>query len=809
MQEYINDERKDTENSYYSISFDVDTIVKSLLLLLATFISHYPSIIGGFIWDDDAHVTKVGLRSLEGLWMIWTKLGSTQQYYPLLHSLFWIESFLWGDNAVLYHIFNILLHTIACLFLVKLLNKLEIKGAWLAGFIFAVHPVHVESVAWITEQKNTLSIILYFISALYYIEYDSLRKRADYTYAILFFILALLSKSVTATLPAAILVIIWWKRGKLSWTQDVVPLLPWFLIAAGAGIFTSWVERVLIGAQGADYQSAVSLTPLTRCMLAGHAIWFYLYKLIIPYKLIFIYKHWSFSASNPVDYMPTLMFFVVFAYLVWVAKKYKYKNYLDYHYRTPLAALLFFSGTLFPVLGFANVYPFMFSYVADHFQYLASLGIIVPVASLISIGVTKLSCEYRNYASVLIGVCISTLGFASWNQCEMYKDAKTLYTTTIERNPFCWMAYNNLGAILLNNGEINNAFVQFEKALKIRPNYPDARSNMCSVLIRLGRPKEALEHGFEATRLRNSPENHNNLGIALIQVGRVNEAIDHYNQAIKLKADYVEALNNIANAYNTLGRKQDAFNAYQAALKYNPNFADAYSNLGLLLTSIGKWQEALAYQEQAVRLQPSSDAYHANLGLNYSSLGRYNESIVQLRIALEINRNSSDAWYILGNAYAALNKFQEAEGPYLNSLKLNSANIACENNLAAVYFRLNRIQDAVIHYQIAIRLNDNYAEAHSNLGVALASSNKIDDAIAEYEKAIKLNPSYADAYNNLGIAQTSQNRIQDSVNSYIKAIKINTNNPEYHQNLSKSYSLLKDDLRSNAELETVRKLKNK
>jgi hypothetical protein len=249
-----------------------------VLLFCATLIAYWPSLNGGLIWDDDGHLTKLDLQSLHGLWRIWFELGATQQYYPLLHSLFWIEHRLWGDAVLGYHLVNVTLHAIAACLLVAVLKRLELKGAWLAGFIFALHPVSVETAAWISEQKNTLSAVFYFASALVYLRFDQTRERSKYLLASALFVLALLSKTVTATLPAALLVVFWWKRGTLSWKRDVFPVLPWLSFGAAAGLFTSWVERTFIGAQGADF----ALTLTERILLAGRALWFYAGKLICP-----------------------------------------------------------------------------------------------------------------------------------------------------------------------------------------------------------------------------------------------------------------------------------------------------------------------------------------------------------------------------------------------------------------------------------------------------------------------------------------------------------------------------------------------
>jgi len=770
------------EDGSWTFTLDIDNLWRGTLLFLATLFSHWQAIGGGFIWDDDAHVTKAALRNLDGLWAIWFKLGATQQYYPLVHSFFWFEHALWGDTASYYHITNILLHTIACLLLVGVLKRLSIPGAWVAGFIFALHPVHVESVAWITEEKNTISAIFYLSAALFYFKFDQERKNKTYLIAFGFFILALLSKTVTATLPAAFLVVFWWKRGKLSFKQDVLPLLPWFAVGAAGGYFTAWVERVFIGAQGADYQSAVILTPFTRILLAGHVIWFYLGKLLWPANLIFIYQHWSISASDPSDYIYTLGVILLLGVLVRFAIKPWHGRAPDTVMRAPLAGFLLFCGTLFPVLGFANVYPFMFSYVADHFQYLASLGIIVPVAAGLTMWVNQLSAENKGLGSAIGGVLLALMGFLSWNQCSMYADAETLYRTTIQRNPSCWMAHNNLGAILLNQGKVPEAQAQFEEALKIRPAYPDAQSNECSVLIRVGKFQEAAAHGLEALKLRESAENENNYAIALADLGRTSEAINHYLIALKIRPNYIEVLNNLGNAYLGLGQKQEAINCYLTALKYAPNFADAYNNLGLTYIGVGHVAEAIQAYEKAVSLNPSAPTFHGNLGLAYSTVGRNNDALVQYQASLQINPNAPDVWFYLGNSLVALGRYAEAEQPFLNAIKLNPNYVAAENNTAAVYFKLGRIPEAISHYQAAIRINPTYAEAHSNLGVALAAAKLIDDAIVEYKKAVQLNPSYGDAYNNLGLAFNTTGKKAEAIAAFKKAIEVNNKNPEYFEN---------------------------
>ena len=336
-------------------------------LFVAVFRAYQPAWRAGFIWDDPAHVTRPSLRSLDGLARIWFEVGATQQYYPLLHSAFWVEHRLFGGTATGYHLVNIALHALNAAMLGLILRRLRVPGAVLAAGIFALHPVMVESVAWVSELKNVLSGFFYFSAALAYLRFDAERSRRAYTLALVLFVLGLLCKTVTATLPGALLVILWWQRGRLSWRRDVLPVVPFFIIGAAAGILTAWVEQGMLKEDGAEYDFSL----VERSLIAGRAICFYAGRLLWPANLIFVYPRWVVSQSAWWQYLfPAAVLLVLAALWRWRAQA-----------RGPLAGALFFTGTLFPALGFVNVFPFIYSFVADHFQYLASLGIIVPFAA--------------------------------------------------------------------------------------------------------------------------------------------------------------------------------------------------------------------------------------------------------------------------------------------------------------------------------------------------------------------------------------------------------------------------------------------
>jgi protein O-mannosyl-transferase len=621
-----------------------------VLIFAATLVAYLPALHGGFIWDDAGHVTRPDLRSLHGLARIWFEMGATQQYYPFLHTAFWVEHRLWGDAPLGYHLLNVLLHATGACLLGAALRRLAVPGAWLAAFLFALHPVAVESVAWIAEQKNTLSGVLYFGAALAYLRFDDQRRGPPYLLATALFVLALLTKTVTATLPAALLLVFWWRRGRLAWRRDVLPLLPWFAAAAAAGGVTAWFERTRIGAQGADF--ALGVVP--RFLLAGRVVWFYLAKLFWPADLIFIYPRWTIDATAAWQWLFPLGALALVAVL-WRTRR-----------RGPLTALLFFGGTLFPVLGFFNVYPFLFSFVADHFQYLASAGVLALVAT----GLARLP---RATGGALAGLLLAGLGALTWRQSAMYRDEFTLYRTTIARNPDCWMACNNLAEALTGAGRAAEAIPLLERALRLRPDFALAENNLGDDLRRLGRPQDGIPHLERAIRLQpDFAQAHNNLGVALMQVSRPAEGIAAFRRALALQPDYAQAHLNLGLAEANAGRTAAAIPEFAAAARLDPANGDAELNWAIGLTLSGRFSEARAHFERALALDPDSPDAHNNYGRALAEAGRIDDAIAQYQAAVRLAPDFADAHLNLALALRQAGRLQEATAQYLEARRLHA-----------------------------------------------------------------------------------------------------------------------------------------
>jgi tetratricopeptide (TPR) repeat protein len=483
-------------------------------ILLLTMLAYSRAVTCGYIWDDDMYVTNnpVLTTGMQGLADAWLKPGSTPQYYPLVFTTFWLEHQIWGLWAGGYHLVNVLLHGLAAVLLWQVLRKigLAIWPATLAVMLFAVHPVHVESVAWITERKNVLSAVCYLAAAWCYLSFDDTRKARFWVAALLCFILALLSKTVACTLPASLLLYVWYKRGKIT-LKDILPTLPLWVIGIAMGLFTVYMEKTHVGASGSQWQ----LNAIERFLLAGRTLSFYAGKLAWPSPLIFTYPKWQIDASQGWQWLFPIG---VLALLGWeVARS------IQTGRRGRSFALLFFAGTLFPALGFFDVFPFTYSYVADHFQYLASIGSITLIAIVLA---------QRPVMGLSVVLVFAAL---TWQQIGIYKDAKTLWLDTLDKNPNAWMAHTNLGVIYIEQGNEPAAIAEFQNALQIKPDYAEALANMGAVAMLHERYDEAGKWLDQALTSRS------NFYRALVNMARVQvklahprKAIEYYKQALAI-----------------------------------------------------------------------------------------------------------------------------------------------------------------------------------------------------------------------------------------------------------------------------------
>ena len=563
-------------------------IAQAGLIVLLTLVTYLPALRNGFIWDDDDHLTaNAAMTAPDGLRLIWSSLP-VSRYYPLTLTTFWAQRRFWGLDPLPYHAVNLLLHAASAALLFLLLRQLAVRGAWVAAAIWAVHPVNVESVAWITELKNTQSGLLYFLSLLFWLRFKARSKSAWYWLALLCFTGALLSKPSTVVLPAVLLLIAWWREEQ--WRgADMLRFIPFVVVAAGMSALTVVEQRGHILRSGApDWSASIA----QRLALAGWDVWFYAGKLLCPLDLSFVYPRWQIDKAGLIGFLP-LLGAVGVACTLWVCRR-----------RTVAQASAFGLGyfliALLPVLGFVDVFYFRYSFVADHFQYLASIGLI---ALAVAAGASVL--RRRALRAVLAGAVIAVLGIMSWQRCGAFHDDETVWRDTLAKNPDCWMACNNLGLVLERAGNVQDAYGWYAQALQIKPDYADAHINLANLLSRAGRLQEAAGHYEEALRIE--PGNAKapyDFGLALAQAGKLPEAVARYEEALRLQPLYADAHNNLANALSQMGNVPAAIDHYEEALRIDPDFAEAHNNLAVLLASRGQIRQAIAQYHEALRADP-------------------------------------------------------------------------------------------------------------------------------------------------------------------------------------------------------------
>lgn len=632
-----------------------------VLVLVVTLVTYQPALDGELLWDDHAHVTAPALRSLGGLWRIWADSRATQEYSPLVHSAFWIQYQLWGLTTVGYHLVNVVLHAASAVLLWQILTRLAVPGALLAAMIWALHPVNVETVARITELRNTLSGFLYFSALLTYLCFDPPGPAGEarpaegaederdwrlYALAFALFVAALLSKTVTASLPAALLLIFWWKEGRLEWRRRWLPLMPFATIGLALGLTTAWVERYVLGAE------AFTLGWLERGLVAGRALWFYLGKLVWPADLIFIYPRWAVDSPTWRDYaFPAAA--VAAGAALWALR--------GRVGRGPLVAALFFGGTLLPTLGFFNVYTFNYSFVADHFQYLASVGPIALGAALIAAGLARPGLWGHLPGVGACAALLLVLAGLSWHQAHLYMDLETLYRDIVARNPDGSLVYLNLGVVYQRQGRYDEAIRLYRDLIAMRPDYTRAYAHLGAVYASLGRHAEAAIFYEKALAIEPQfAEVRHYLGRSREAEGRLDDAIAEYQAAVAARPDLAPAALSLGRAYVIAGRPAEAIRPLKVAIGSEPRLAEAHYVLGMAYGTLGHRSEAIDAYKAAVALIPDYADAHNNLGIEYRKQGQLAEAIAAYRTAIASRTGFAAAYNNLGAAYAAQTNYPEA-----------------------------------------------------------------------------------------------------------------------------------------------------
>ena len=673
----------------------------ALVLIGLVFVAYARVLNCGFIWDDEAHVTQnpcvIGPLGLKEIWT-----STRAVYYPLVLTTFWALHKFVGLAPWPYHVLNVLMHAASAVLLWRVLRHLEVRGAWLGAALWALHPVMIQSVAWVTELKNTQSGFFYLLSTLCFLSFDSeIGQRGRWSrwgLSLLFFGLAVLSKPSTVMLPVVLALCVWWRKGRIGWA-NAATLAAFIGLSAAASIWTIWEQKFHAGAMGAEWAQ----TPLQRVIIAGRAIWFYLGKLVWPDPLVFVYPRWRIDSSHLSAYFPIVAALAVLAGL-WLIRA---------TWRRPVFfAAAYFVISLFPVLGFFDVYFFRYSFVSDHFQYLASMGPLALAGAAITGAVHRLPWN-SVLRPIVIGAFLAVLGVLTWRQTAVYNDLVTLYTATLEKNPGCWMAHYNLGIALRDRAETGKAIAHYREAIALRPDYAEAHYNLARLLVARGDFDDAIAH-YEKVLLINpaDAEAHNNLGAALFETGQLDEAIAHYEKALAARPDYAEASINLGDALLAKGDFDGAIAHYLSGLSISPNHVEAQYNLANVLLQKGQVDEAIRHYNKVLELLPQSADAHANLGSALLRQGRSAEAIAEYRKALAVAPDNLAAQSNLAWLLATSSDPWLRNGPEAVSIAEQLDRLAGGNRplvlriLAAAYAEAGRFNEAVDAAERALQLPD-------------------------------------------------------------------------------------------------------
>jgi tetratricopeptide (TPR) repeat protein len=717
------------------------TLVQALVMVAATLWIYGPALHGAWLWDDDVLVTdNFSLRSLGGLGHIW--FSSPLPDWPLTSTMLWIEWHLWGNETLGYHLCSLALHICSGLLIWRVFNRLGLRLGWLGGLLFVIHPLAVESVAWISEIKNTLSLPFFLLSFDAWLDAEE-KKPSGYLRSILYFLAAMLAKTSTVMLPLVILLYCWWKRGRVT-RQEIKRVFPHFAVALVLGLVSVYFQNTK-----QDYDPVELGGFVTRSIGAGTALFFYLEKFILPIELLPIYPKWS---LDPPSLLQALTIPALAGLLLglWTQRK--------GWGRHALFGLGFFVLNLLPVLGLVKMQYLSISWVADHLVYLPIIGLIgLTVAGLGQIE-RQLPKFTRPYAIGTVAGVMALLAWESRSYASLFVNQETLWTYTLQHNPQAWEAHGNLGAILMQTGRLPEAEQQFEEALKIKPDILQV---------------------------------HNNLGVVMAQTGRTAKAVEQFDLALKINPYDVEAHNNLGLAMAQTGRMADAIKQYELALKINPDYALARINLGKAFLKEGQADEATVQFEWALKIDPNLNEAYYNLGTILMQAGRLPEAEQQFEQALKRNLDNAEAHYNLGVALMMTGSVPEALEQFEQAVKLNPYDAVAHNDLGIALKQTGRIPEAVEQFEQALKINPNYAKAHYNLGIALVLTGRVAEAIEQFEQAIKINPGYAKAHESLGDALEQTGRIPEAVDQFEQALKIDPSYAEARNNLVKAQALQK------------------
>ena len=656
------------------------TVAGAAVLVALVLAVYIPALSAGYVWDDDALLTaNPNVRTLEGLGRTWGDPQANTDYYPLTHTSFWVEYHLWRLAPLGYHLDNILLHAANAVLVWLILRRLAVPGAWVAAAIFAVHPVQVEAVAWVSERKSVLGGLFCLLSVWLFLrvtltgdDLSTRRWRLLYGLSLACFALALLARPVVMAAAVVLPLLVWYKRGRLTWGEGFRIAWYWVLAAIVTPV-TIWVQYTHVGAAGESF----NYSALERVLIAGRVLWFYLGKLVWPYPLIFCYDKWPIDAGAWWQYLYPGSVVAALAALILLRRRIGLG---------PLVGALVFAIILSPALGFFNVYWHLYYFVADHMQYLACVGLIALAVAGAAAAATRLGTWAQPVSWAIAAALLGLFGALTWQQCGIYQDDETVWNDTLRKNPNSWMALNNRGRAYFHKKDYDRAIRDFDLAIHLKPDHAKAYNNRGNAYNSKGQYDAAIKDLDKAIELKpDVAEAYNNRGIAYYGKGQYDAAIKDCDKAIGLKPDFVEAYNNRGNAYNSKGQYDAAIKDYDKAIELKSDYAEAYNNRGNVLNIKGQYDAAIKDCDKAIELKPDYAEAYYNRGNTFQSKGQYDAAIKDYDKAIGLKPDFVEAYNNRGNAYNIKGQYDAAIKDYDKAIGLKPDFIEAYQNRAVAH----------------------------------------------------------------------------------------------------------------------------
>jgi protein O-mannosyl-transferase len=683
-------------------------------------------------YDDDLYVYEnphiAGGLTFDNIkWALTT--GEATNWHPLTWLSLMLDCQLFGaDAAGRMHLVNLLFHLANILLLFKILKKMT-DSLWQSAFVaalFALHPMHVESVAWIAERKDVLSTFFLLLTIWAYFRYVKQPNAVHYLLTMLMFVLGLMAKPMLVTLPFVLLLLDYWPLERKISRHLLMEKIPFFAISIVSSVITFLVQRsggAVISIDVFPLSNRIANTFLSYARYIGKMFWPQNMTVFYPFDAMYI-PFWQIAAS-------CLLLLVISIFVIRLGRNQKY---------LPLG-WFWFVGTLVPVIGIIQV---GLQAYADRYTYVSYIGLFIMLAW----GVPQLLSKWI-YRKIVLGVSmalvLTVLGICAHRQTSYWKNSITFFSHALEVTQNNYVAYNNLGLVYDDLGRSAEAMENFSRAIKIMPNYAQAHTNLGIIYTKLGRWQDAIDEYQQAIKYKpDFAAAYNNLGLAYDDLGRSAEAIEDFKRAIRIKPDYAESHTNLGIVYTKLGRWPDAIDEHQQAIKFKPDFAEAYNNLGIAYAKLGRWTNAINAYQQAVKFKPDFVEAYNNLGYAYATLGRYPEAIDAYQQGIKIKPDLVEVQYNLGNACYALGRYPEAINVFEQVIKIKPDYAEAHYNLGMTYSALGRWPQAIDAFKQAVKFKPDLAIAHKNLGVAYLVTGDKNSALAEYNILKSLNPQLAD-----------------------------------------------------------------